>query len=561
MLFTGLALVAALQTSEPRVVVRRMPAAGLGAVEGVCRRDPSDVIRIGELDYVFYTRVELGDPLYPRRLAGRIWYATSDDEGHSWIERGLALDRGPEGAFDSLGVFDPAVRRDQDGRLLLYFAAIGPPFNFRFEASARSNTTHLGVAELTLDEDSLVSGTKWRSTEPLLSPQPRKTRAFDSLQVTDPTVLVRDDLYYLYYQARAFPEEDDRTTTGLVISESPNGPFSRAPFPAPALDFSKDTSVWNFREGVLSLVTQAERGLYWALDGEHFARVVERVEGGLNEPGLARPKDQHAPRELWGIHVGGYADDPFLERFELELIGEVPPPPPTILPVASAEDRASAAGWLNGGDWQAQHLEILELAKTRPADVVFLGDSITQSWGGRGRQVGAPGAAALQKHFGAYDVGNYGISGDRTQHILWRIDQGEFQRGRSKVVVLLIGTNNIGQDPPADIAAGVREILARLRRALPQGEILLLGILPRGASTTAPDAEAVRETNALLAGFGRLPRVNYLDLASELTDASGELRPELFRQDRLHLSEAGYEAVAAALHLPVAKLMLPPQLR
>ena len=125
----------------------------------------------------------------------------------------------------------------------------------------------------------------------------------------------------------------------------------------------------------------------------------------------------------------------------------------------------------------------------------------------------------------------------------------------------MIGTNNIGHDPPAEIAAGVREILARLRQALPQGEVLLLGILPRGASSTAPDARAVRETNALLASYYRLPRVTFLDLESELTDAEGELRPELFAPDRLHLSAAGYEAVAAALHLPVAKLMLPPQLR
>ncbi len=554
MFFTGLFLAAALQTSEPRVVVRRMPARGLGEIAGVCRRDPSDVIRIGELDYVFYTRVELGDPIYPRRLAGRIWYATSGDEGHSWVERGLVLDHGPKGAFDSLGVFDPAVTRDADGRLLLYYAGIGPPFNFRFESWERTNTIELGVVELALGEDSLVSGIMRRSEQPILSPLPRKTRAFDSLQVSDPTMLRRGDLYYLFYQARAFPAEDDRTTTGLVIGESPIGPFSRSPFPSPALGFSKDTSVWNFRGGVLSLVTQAERGLYWAPDGEHFARVLERVEGSLNEPGLARPRDQHSPRELWGIHVGGYAANPFLERFELELVGEVPPPPATILPIPSEEDRASAAGWLNGGDWRAQHAEILELAETRPADVVFLGDSITQSWGGRGRRVGARGAAAL-------DVGNYGISGDRTQHILWRIDQGEFQRGRSKVVVLLIGTNNIGHDSPAEIAAGVREILARLRRALPQGEVLLLGILPRGASSAAPDAQAVRETNALLASFGRLPRVTYLDLEGELTDAGGELRPELFAPDRLHLSAAGYEAVAAALHLPVAKLMLPPQLR
>ncbi len=557
----ALALATSLQASEPRVVVRRMPAVGLEREVGISRRDPSEILHIGKLHYVFYTHSRAGDLHYPRSYSGNIWYATSEDEGHSWTERGIALERGERDHFDGYGVFDPSVVLTEDGSVLMYYTAVGPPFNFRFERAAATNAMYIGVARLRLGGDGKLMSAQRLSNEPVLGPSPRMQRRFDSLRVCDPSVMLRDGLVHLYYQGRPFPEQDDRTATGLVISESPQGPFERHHGHSAALPFSKETFVWPFREGVLSLVTQAERGLYWAVDGQHFARVLSRVEGNLNSPGLARASSGSSQGKLWGLHIARLAPDPYLERFELELVGEVPSPPATIIPAPRTAPGATSPCWLEGGNWMKQHDDILAITKRRPKDVVFLGDSITQAWGGRDREVLATGAAAFERFFGEMDTGNFGIDGDRTQHVLWRIDHGLFLRGRSKVVVLLIGTNNLPTDSPRDIAAGVHEILTRLRQVLPAGEILLLGLLPRGASAEDPARAAVNETNSRLAAFESLPRVTYMDLAGVLADAEGAPREELYAGDKLHLSARGYEVLAEVLHPVITELMLAPQLR
>ena len=127
----------------------------------------------------------------------------------------------------------------------------------------------------------------------------------------------------------------------------------------------------------------------------------------------------------------------------------------TTTPIPSSEDRAAAAGWLDGGNWLDQHADICAIGLARPVEMVFLGDSITQSWGGRGRAVGAPGAPAWERYFAPRNAANFGISGDRTQHVLWRIDHGNFERIDPRAVVLLIGTNNLGHAAPFDVARGV----------------------------------------------------------------------------------------------------------
>ena len=153
----------------------------------------------------------------------------------------------------------------------------------------------------------------------------------------------------------------------------------------------------------------------------------------------------------------------------------------------------------------------------------------------------------VQRHFGDQDAANYGISGDRTQHVLWRIDHGAFQNARSRVVVLLVGTNNLGQDSPPEIAAGVEAILERLKRATPTSKVLLLGLLPRGELDGDPMRMKVRLVNQLYGELGYRPSVEYLDLGDHFIDEEGRARAELYASDFLHLSPAGYEAWAAAI--------------
>ena len=104
-----------------------------------------------------------------------------------------------------------------------------------------------------------------------------------------------------------------------------------------------------------------------------------------------------------------------------------PPPPATVVPVARDDFHAAGAGWNNGDSWTRQHDDCCALARRGGFDLLLLGDSITQGFGGDGREVHDPGAAARTQRLAGWTIGNFGISGDCTQHLLWRIDHGELE--------------------------------------------------------------------------------------------------------------------------------------
>jgi lysophospholipase L1-like esterase len=542
-----------LPQEPPRVLIRTSPAEGLGQQSGIARLDPSDVIRIGEIDYVFYTKIERGEPLFPHGLAGTIWYARSEDSGHHWSERGMALGRSRPGNFDSQGVSDPSVLREPEGSVLLYYTGVGPELNARLERTNRVHRTRIGVARLEFDERGELYGvTRLWKGKALLEPSNRKTRRFDSLRIEEPFVLLIGERYHLYTLGRAFPDRGDRRAMGVATAAYATGPFVREYDGWPVIPEADCLCVLPYRGGALALLTQAQRGLWWAADGIHFAPTIARVEGRLCDPGVSR----QATTPFWGIHVARRTPASYLERFELILPKELPRPFVTTIPVPSEEDRAQAAGWLGVGNWLGQHGDIIAIAKGRPEDYVFLGDSITQGWGGPGREVLAPGAEVWKKYWGEKDAANYGISGDRTQNLLWRIDRGEFLSARCKVVVVAIGTNNIGQDSPDAIAAGVAAVVQRLRQTVPSTKILLLSIFPRGESPDAPVRKTVCATNRLLAELGKEPRVTWCDLTSSFVQADGRLRSELYASDLLHLSPKGYEAWASVIDPVLDQLSL-----
>ncbi len=228
---------------------------------------------------------------------------------------------------------------------------------------------------------------------------------------------------------------------------------------------------------------------------------------------------------------------------------------PCLQPVSSQETRGAAAGWGVGRTWMDQHEHINAIAQ-KPLDVVLLGDSITQSWGGEGRSVGSPGGAARQKHLEHWRLGNFGISGDRTEHILWRIEHGNFDGPPPRVVVLMIGTNNLSRGhTPAQISEGIHAIVNTLQWKLPESQILLLGTFPRGADASDPMRKRVQELNRLIAPLGQRERVRFLDLASEFVEPTGAASPTKMAGDKLHLTAQGYDAWGAAM-APVLKEML-----
>src|SRR4051812_26374217 len=123
-------------------------------------------------------------------------------------------------------------------------------------------------------------------------------------------------------------------------------------------------------------------------------------------------------------------------------------------------------------NWMKRHESFNERVKQGNVDLIFIGDSITQGWEGAGKNVWA-------EYYGKRNAVNLGIGGDRTQHVLWRLDHGNIEGINPKLAVLMIGTNNSGTNTSEQIAEGVKLIVEKLRIKLPNTKVLILGIFPR----------------------------------------------------------------------------------
>ena len=175
---------------------------------------------------------------------------------------------------------------------------------------------------------------------------------------------------------------------------------------------------------------------------------------------------------------------------------------------------------------------------------VFLGDSLTQKWD----------RSAWERYLAPLGSLNAGVNGDRTEHLFWRIEHGNLDRQQPEVVVLLIGTNDIGRDRSADIIAeGVREILTVLRSRLPTTRILLLGVLPRSESPGSARRHQVSEVNRLIQTCDDRKHVFYADVGDALLDPTGQLTRAI-SPDGVHLSKHGYDLLTARLEVELKKV-------
>ena len=193
------------------------------------------------------------------------------------------------------------------------------------------------------------------------------------------------------------------------------------------------------------------------------------------------------------------------------------------------------------------HENFVKIAGQGDTGLLFLGDSITAGWT---RQ-----PTIWSNAFGIYRPANFGIGGDRTQHVLWRIKNGELEVHKPKAVVLMIGTNNSGSDEPEDTANGVTKIVETIRAKLPNTKILLLAIFPRGATATNNPGRAKNEkVNAIIAKLHDGQHVFYLDIGAKFLQPDGTLTKEIM-PDLLHLSAQGYQIWADAITPKLAELM------
>ena len=212
--------------------------------------------------------------------------------------------------------------------------------------------------------------------------------------------------------------------------------------------------------------------------------------------------------------------------------------------VPSPEYRGAAAGWGEGKDWFSQHNDINRMKEDRAINLVFLGNSITQGWGGSGRSVGSKAPAIWDSLYAPRQAANFGISGDRTQHLLWRIRNGNFDGLSPVAIVVTIGVNNFRTNTSEEIAAGIAEIVKELTSRMPKTKILLLGPLPAGANPEHPYRVKYEEVHQQIQSLYQPNRVDYVKISSPFILDNGQMNPELMAGDHIHLNPAGYVAWA-----------------
>lgn len=196
-------------------------------------------------------------------------------------------------------------------------------------------------------------------------------------------------------------------------------------------------------------------------------------------------------------------------------------------------------------DWMVHHESFNAVAAKGGVDVVFLGDSITAGWRGAGKTLWAERFAPLKS-------ANFGIGGDCTQHVLWRVMNGNLAGITPKVVVLMIGTNN--GDPAPQIAGGIQAIVKEIQTRSPTTKILLLGVFPRGESASNPFRAKIAAINTILAKLDDGEKVVFLDIGQKFLQPDGTITKEIM-PDFLHLSPSGYEIWADAIQEPLAALL------
>ncbi|MEX2114298.1 MAG: platelet-activating factor acetylhydrolase IB subunit [Pirellulales bacterium] len=200
------------------------------------------------------------------------------------------------------------------------------------------------------------------------------------------------------------------------------------------------------------------------------------------------------------------------------------------------------------GAHMARHNAFNERVEQGNVDLILIGDSITQGWEGAGKDVWA-------SHYAKRNAVNLGIGGDRTQHVLWRLENGNIEGISPKLAVLMIGTNNSnGADNTADeIAAGIEAIVAKLRAQLPQTKVLVLAIFPRGEKPN-PQREKNAKASEIASKLADDKNVFYLDIGPKFLGDDGSLSKDIM-PDFLHLTPRGYEIWAEAIEPQVAELM------
>jgi len=207
------------------------------------------------------------------------------------------------------------------------------------------------------------------------------------------------------------------------------------------------------------------------------------------------------------------------------------------------------AGSFGGRSWLDTHAKLVQMVEANkgPVDVLLVGDSITIQWGD-----------SWKRNFPELKAVNIGIGGEKTQNVLWRLDHGGVDGLEPKVVILMIGNNNMFFTPETGIepaAKGIKTCALNLREKFPKAPLIVVKVLPAHAPGNR-FYEDIKKTNAALDPLDLTadPMVQVLDLTADFTESDGTLKKSLFKPDNIHLSAEGYDAYAARLKPILEKL-------
>jgi hypothetical protein len=289
---------------------------GIGKDSLYNRRDNSDIIKVDNTYYIWYTR--MNSPV-TSGYWGTIWYATSRDEGHTWEEQGMALDVGVEGEFDSHSVFTPNILA-YNRKYYLYYTGVRPTrgnVDNEFENNSINDFTGIGLAVA----DSPDGPFTRVANNPVLEISDVPTD-FDSFRIDDTSMLVRDNKIWLFYKGRSIVDGKAGpalTKMSVAYANNPEGSFEK--HDGPLLDKSHEVLIWSKDGGVVSLAS-INATLNFAADGEHFSVLNDSLKNIPKAPGLYRPELEDGNLETddlsWGIAMKVSKGLAYLLRFEMK---------------------------------------------------------------------------------------------------------------------------------------------------------------------------------------------------------------------------------------------------
>jgi lysophospholipase L1-like esterase len=197
-------------------------------------------------------------------------------------------------------------------------------------------------------------------------------------------------------------------------------------------------------------------------------------------------------------------------------------------------------------NWMARHQAMNARAKQGHIDLIYVGDSIVQNYETQGKDI-------WDRYYAPRHALNLGISGDRTEHVLWRLDHGNLEGIAPKLAIVMIGQNNGGHNTAAEIGAGVIAVVQTIRAKLPTTKILLLAIFPRRAKPTE-EREVLATASRIAAQLADNTTIFYLDITTIFLRPDGSIPAELM-PDFEHPSAQGYRRWAEAIEPTVAALL------